>query len=103
MRFFVAEGAPQNDGGFVEWAAGRRPWQSHGWGVWVEWAASEKRWQIHRSPKVLGGAIVSEVGCCGAIGFFGSLAAIGAGACSSWWAGRWSMDEILRRGRRSSE
>jgi hypothetical protein len=51
MRFFVAEGAPQNDGGFVEWAASGRPWQSHGWRVWVEWAASEKRWQSHRTPK----------------------------------------------------
>jgi hypothetical protein len=31
MRFFVAEGAPQNDGGLVVRMARRGRWQSHRW------------------------------------------------------------------------
>ena len=67
MRFFVAEGAPQNDGGF--WAAcewGRR----FALGTFLVRVTSEKRRQSRRTPKWVGrglnlgrSAIFLGVGC----------------------------------------
>jgi hypothetical protein len=61
MRFFVAEDAPQNDGGFLGWLEPRLSRSKRDLVVWVAWASLEKRWQSHRTPKVLGGAFIAEV------------------------------------------
>jgi hypothetical protein len=55
IRFFVAEGAPQNDGGFL---VGWELWRRFALDALVAWAAWEKRRQSRRTPKVLGGAMV---------------------------------------------
>jgi hypothetical protein len=51
MRFFVAEGAPQNDGGFL---VGRELWWRFALDALMAWAAWEKRRQSGRTPKWAG-------------------------------------------------
>jgi hypothetical protein len=51
MRFFVAKGAPQNDGGWEWWT---RLWWRFALDYFVAWAASEKRRQAAALQNGLG-------------------------------------------------
>ena len=55
MRFFVANGAPQNDGEFL---VARKSLRRFALDAFAAWAAAEKRRQSRRTPKVLGGAML---------------------------------------------
>jgi hypothetical protein len=51
MRFFVAEGAPQNDGGFM---VEKNLWWRFALDELVACVAAEKRWQSHRTLQCAG-------------------------------------------------
>ena len=55
MRFFVAEGAPQNDGGFM---VEKNLWWRFALDELVACVAAEKRWPSHRTYSGLGGNFV---------------------------------------------